>query len=86
MVLSIIERWLPAYANSPSDAGLPTLGWSWCSSPSNSKSEPSAWTPAGAIYDSNALSMMSAAAKLLLSLTIAGAIALTAAPLSAKEH
>jgi hypothetical protein len=42
--------------------------------------------PPGAIDDSNALGMMGAAAKLLLSLTITGAIALTAAPLSAKEY
>jgi len=71
MVLSIIERWLPAYANSPNDAGLPTLGWSWCSSPSNSKSEPSVWMPAGAINDRDALGMMGAAAMMLSSASLA---------------
>jgi hypothetical protein len=41
--------------------------------------------PTGALDDGDALNMRGAAARLFLSLTIAGAVALAAAPLSAKE-
>jgi hypothetical protein len=43
------------------------------------------YEPPRAIYDSNARGMIDAAARLFLSLAIAGAVALAAAPLSAKE-
>jgi hypothetical protein len=42
--------------------------------------------PTGALDDGNALNMRGAAARSFLSLAIAGAVALAAAPLSAKEH
>ena len=42
--------------------------------------------PPGAIYDGDALSMMGAAARLFLSLTIVIVSAVASTPLSAKEH